>query len=118
VGLPPGSPDELDEIWDFVGADSVHAADRLIAQILGRIRDLTSLPNQGHKRTDLTARPLRFIRVHEYLIALRAARKAALGCRHRARTPQPAGPGRHPPQLRVTHLHNPYNDPRCSTPKI
>ena len=60
---------DLDEIWEFVSADSVDAADHLIAEIFTRIRGLVSLPNQGHRRPDLTSRPIRFIVVHDYLIA-------------------------------------------------
>jgi plasmid stabilization system protein ParE len=60
---------DLDEIWDFIRADNVEAADRMIAEILSAIRSLVPFPNQGHRRPDLTSRPLRFIRVREYLIA-------------------------------------------------
>jgi plasmid stabilization system protein ParE len=60
---------DLDEIWDFIRADNVEAADRMIAEILSAIRALVPFPNQGHRRPDLTSRPLRFIRVREYLIA-------------------------------------------------
>src|ERR1035438_9838054 len=45
------------------------AADRVIAEILAAIRALVPFPNVGHKRPDLTGRPLRFIVVREYLIA-------------------------------------------------
>ena len=38
-------------------------------EILSKIRAVISFPNQGHKRPDLTSRPLRFILVREYLIA-------------------------------------------------
>ena len=41
----------------------------MIAEILSAIRALVPFPNQGHRRPDLTSRPLRFIRVREYLIA-------------------------------------------------
>jgi plasmid stabilization system protein ParE len=41
----------------------------MIAEILSAIRSLVPFPNQGRKRPDLTSRPLRFILVHEYLIA-------------------------------------------------
>ena len=37
--------------------------------ILDAIRALAPFPNQGHKRPDLTSRPLRFTLVREYLIA-------------------------------------------------
>lgn len=60
---------DLDEIWEFIRADSLDAADRVIAEILAAIDPLVSFPNQGHKRQDLTSRPLRFILVREYLIA-------------------------------------------------
>jgi plasmid stabilization system protein ParE len=49
--------------------DNLDAADRMIAEILSAIRALVPFPGQGHKRPDLTSRPLRFILVHEYLIA-------------------------------------------------
>jgi plasmid stabilization system protein ParE len=60
---------DLDEIWDFIADDSLNAADRVTAEILARIDALALFPNQGHKRPDLTARPLRFAVVHEYLVA-------------------------------------------------
>lgn len=65
----PEARADLDEIWEFIGADSLDAADRMIEQILSAIRALVPLPHQGHRRPDLTSRPLRFIRVREYLIA-------------------------------------------------
>lgn len=42
---------------------------RLIAEILAAVDNLVSFPKQGHKRPDLTPRPLRFTLVREYLIA-------------------------------------------------
>jgi plasmid stabilization system protein ParE len=57
------------ETWEFIRAGSLDAADRVIAEILSAIRALVPFPGQGHKRTDLTSRPLRFIVVREYLIA-------------------------------------------------
>ena len=60
---------DLDEIWEFIRADNLDAADRVIAEILAAIRELLSFPNQGHQRPDLTLRPIRFTLVREYLIA-------------------------------------------------
>jgi len=60
---------DLDEIWDFIGADDSEAADRLIAEIVCAIDALVPFPRGGHRRPDLTGRPLRFISVREYLIA-------------------------------------------------
>jgi plasmid stabilization system protein ParE len=65
----PEARHDLDEIWDFIRGDNLDAADRLIAEILAAIDALVPFPGQGHRRPDLTSRPLRFILVREYLIA-------------------------------------------------
>jgi plasmid stabilization system protein ParE len=51
---------DLDEIWDFIAEDSLDAGDKVIEEILAAIDALLPFPNQGHKRPDLTSRPLRF----------------------------------------------------------
>ncbi len=60
---------DLDEIWEFIRADNLDAADRVIAEVLSAIAALVPFPGQGHRRPDITSRPLRFILVREYLIA-------------------------------------------------
>jgi plasmid stabilization system protein ParE len=60
---------DLDEIWEFIGADNQEAADRLMGEIVDAIDALVPFPRVGRKRPDLTGRPLRFISVREYLIA-------------------------------------------------
>jgi plasmid stabilization system protein ParE len=60
---------DLDEIWEFIRADNLAAADRTIAEILAAIRALAPFPGRGHRRPDLTSRPLRFILISEYLVA-------------------------------------------------
>ena len=60
---------DLDEIWEFMSGDNLDAADRTIADILSALNELVSFPNRGHRRPDLTSRPLRFILVRRYLIA-------------------------------------------------
>jgi plasmid stabilization system protein ParE len=60
---------DLDEIWEYIRADRIDAADRVVEEILSAIRAVLQFPNQGHKRPDLTSRPLRFIVVRSYLIA-------------------------------------------------
>ena len=60
---------DLDEIWEFIAAANLDAADRVIVDILAALDKLLPFPNQGHKRPDLTSRPLRFTLLREYLIA-------------------------------------------------
>jgi plasmid stabilization system protein ParE len=60
---------DLNEIWEYIALDSLDAADRVIADILTAIRNLVSFPGVGHRRPDLTSRPLHFIVVHQHLIA-------------------------------------------------
>jgi toxin ParE1/3/4 len=67
--LHPAAFTDLDDIRDYVAQDNPDAADRLMVEIFDAIRALVSFPHQGHKRTDLTSRPLRFTLLREYLIA-------------------------------------------------
>jgi plasmid stabilization system protein ParE len=67
--LHPEALADLEEIWEFIAADNVDAADRVIQEIQEAIRGLVSFPGQGHRRSDLTGRLLRFQPVREFLIA-------------------------------------------------
>lgn len=58
--LHPEAYGDLDEIWEFIAQDSPDAADRIREEIYASIQSLVSFPHQGHRRTDLTSRPLRF----------------------------------------------------------
>jgi antitoxin ParD1/3/4 len=68
-GLHPLAAQDIAEIWEYIADDSPLAARRVRETILEAIHALVPFPNQGHRRTDLTSRPLRFIVVYEYLIA-------------------------------------------------
>jgi len=67
--LHPLAAQDITEIWEYIAEDNPLAARRVREEILSRIRALVPFPNVGHKRPDLTGRPLRFISVREYLIA-------------------------------------------------
>jgi plasmid stabilization system protein ParE len=60
---------DITEIWEFIAENSPLAAKRVREEILDAIRRLVPFPHQGHTRTDLTSRPLRFQIVRDYLIA-------------------------------------------------
>jgi plasmid stabilization system protein ParE len=65
----PEARNDLDEVREFIASDSTEAADRVVVQILETVRKLIAFPHQGHRRTDLTSRQLRFARVYDSLIA-------------------------------------------------
>jgi plasmid stabilization system protein ParE len=67
--LHPEAAQDIRDIWEFIAEDSPSAAGRVGGEILGAIRGLVGMPHQGHRRPDLTSRPLRFVLVREYLIA-------------------------------------------------
>ena len=60
---------DLDDIRYYLAEENPDAADRVISEIFDTLRGLVPFPHQGHRRPDLTSRPLRFILVREYLIA-------------------------------------------------
>jgi plasmid stabilization system protein ParE len=67
-GLHPEAYADLDDIRGYIAHDNPEAADRVIAEIFDTIRVLVPFPGQGHRRPDLTSRPLRFSLVRDYLI--------------------------------------------------
>jgi plasmid stabilization system protein ParE len=86
----PEAQIDLENTWDFISAHSVDAADRVIAEILQAIRTASSFPPEGHKRPDLTSRPLHFLHVREYLSAYapEEAPPLVIGVIHGRRSPR------------------------------
>ncbi len=67
--LHPGAAEDITEIWQFIAENSPPVATRFREDVLEAIRKLVAFPHQGHKRPDLTSRPLRFQAIRDYLIA-------------------------------------------------
>jgi plasmid stabilization system protein ParE len=67
--LHPAAAQDIVEIWEYISPLNLQAASRVREDILEAIRALVPFPHQGHRRPDLTSRPLRFRVVREYLIA-------------------------------------------------
>ena len=67
--LHPEAFNDIDEIAVHIGEDSPDAAHRIVGEFHAALGNLVPFPQRGHRRTDLTSRPLRFIRVYDYLIA-------------------------------------------------
>ena len=88
--LHPGAAQDITEIWEYIADDNVPAARRFRMEILDAISSLVPFPHQGHKRTDLTTRPLRFRPVRDYLIAYAPEEKPLLviAVLHGRRNPQ------------------------------
>ena len=67
--LHPEAYADLDEIWEYIADDNLDAADRVLEEIFRTIRVLVAFPHQGHKRPDLTSRPLLFHSIRDYVVA-------------------------------------------------
>jgi toxin ParE1/3/4 len=67
--LHPEAYADLDDIRGYIAQENPDAADQVITEIFDTIRGLVPFPGQGHRRPELTSRPLRFSLVRDYLIA-------------------------------------------------
>jgi plasmid stabilization system protein ParE len=86
----PEAYKDLDEIWEYIAADNLEAADRIIEEINDAIRGLTRFPHQGHRRPDITSNPIRFRVVRDFLIAYAPEEKplVVLAVLHGRRNPR------------------------------
>jgi plasmid stabilization system protein ParE len=66
---------DLDDIWEYIAADSIDAADRWIEKLFDAFEALGRAPGMGHRREDLTSYPVLFWPVGAYLIIYRAERR-------------------------------------------
>ena len=88
--LHPEAFSDLEEIWQYIAADSLDAADRVLEEIYKAIGALVRFPHQGHSRSDLTSRPLRFHVVRDYVLAYAPDEKpmAVIAVLHGRRNPR------------------------------
>jgi plasmid stabilization system protein ParE len=63
---------DLDEIWEYISADNLDAADRWIGKSFDAFEILGKTPGIGHRREDLTHFPVLFWPVGAYLIIYHA----------------------------------------------
>jgi plasmid stabilization system protein ParE len=87
--LHPEAYADLDEIWEYIADDNLDAADHVIEEIFRTIRSLADFPRQGHKRPDLTSRPLLFHAWRDYVITYAPDEKplAVIAVLHGRRNP-------------------------------
>ena len=67
--LHPEAAQDIIEIWEYVAARNPSAATAVRQDILEALRNVATFPDSGHRRPDLTSKPLRFLRVQNYLVA-------------------------------------------------
>ena len=88
--LHPEACKDLEEIWEYIAADSLDVADRIREEIYETIQSLVPFPHVGHSRPDLTTRALRFQAVRDYVIAYAPDEKplAVIAVLHGRRNPR------------------------------
>jgi plasmid stabilization system protein ParE len=59
---------DVDAITDFIAADNIDAAVKVVLALEDAFVLLASRPGIGHARADLTDRPLKFWSVYSYLV--------------------------------------------------
>ena len=62
---------DLEDIGEYISADSIEAADRWIAKLFDAFESISRMPGIGHRRDDLTAHEVLFWPVGSYLIIYR-----------------------------------------------
>jgi plasmid stabilization system protein ParE len=62
---------DLDDIWEYIAADNINAADRWIGKLFDAFDALGLNPGIGHRREDLTSEMVLLWPVGSYLIIYR-----------------------------------------------
>jgi plasmid stabilization system protein ParE len=62
----PRALDDLDEIWTYIAADCIDAANRVESRILEACEGVARHPQLGSKRREITPLPIRFWVVTRY----------------------------------------------------
>ena len=66
--LTPDAQAHLDEIGAYIAEENIDAALKVLDAFERAFDQLAAMPELGHTREDLTARPVKFWSVHSYLI--------------------------------------------------
>jgi len=61
--LTVAAENDLFEIWAYIAADNITAADHLESEVFDACGRLAEYPQLGHARRDLTDKPVRFFSV-------------------------------------------------------
>jgi len=74
----PAASLEINEIWEFIAAENLNAADRILDELRESFEKLADLPEMGFRREELTSKPLRFFPVRDFLIVYAPEEKPLL----------------------------------------
>jgi antitoxin ParD1/3/4/toxin ParE1/3/4 len=66
---------DLEDIWEYIAADNLDAAERWLGEAEKAFHLLAEWPNLGHPRKDLTHKPVLFWPIGRYLIIYRGDRR-------------------------------------------
>jgi len=69
--LTPRAKQDVNDIWDFIAADNMEAADRVLDALETAMLKLAKNPSIGHWREELADKGHRFVLVYSYLIVYR-----------------------------------------------
>jgi plasmid stabilization system protein ParE len=72
--LSPEAAQDIREIWAYIAAYSIKAARRIRLQIFDACQRIAENPEIGHRREDLTDKPVLFWSMDSYLV-IYSARK-------------------------------------------
>jgi toxin ParE1/3/4 len=72
--LTPRAQIDLAEIIEYISRRSPQNAIKVFDELHNAMRKLARMPGMGHRREDLTDRPLLFWPVHSYLVVYRRDR--------------------------------------------
>jgi antitoxin ParD1/3/4 len=70
--LSPQAVEDLFEIWQYIAQDSEDAANRVQSEFFETFGALARIPGQGHRRKNLTTKPVLFFALYSYLIVYQA----------------------------------------------
>lgn len=63
---------DIDEMWEYIAANNIDAADRIRDELYTAMQRLADMPGIGHVRLDLVDERHRFWVVHRYFIIYRS----------------------------------------------
>lgn len=66
--ISPEAENDLFEIWRRISLDSVDLANRIEAEFQSLFESHGKMPGQGHRRTDLTNRPVLFFPLYSFIV--------------------------------------------------